>query len=153
MALFCQPGYSTTVFVEADIRQVLALPVREAQVNLPLQCSVPLVDAVLMERDQGAVVPLANYTLQPLQEVTLTVQTAQGRGRDGDSALPTDAWNVGAAGRSSRWRATHCCPSTARSRNRSWSPVSEGFLNSKKWMLKSSVNATPCSGSSSRNTR
>jgi len=60
-----------------DIRAVLTLPVREAQVNLPLQCSVPLVDAVLMESDQGAVVPLANYTLQPLKEVTLAVQTAQ----------------------------------------------------------------------------
>ncbi|MBI3923412.1 MAG: beta-galactosidase trimerization domain-containing protein, partial [Armatimonadetes bacterium] len=59
------------------IRNLIALPVREAKVIPPIQCSVPLVDAVLMESPKGAVVPLSNYTLQPLKKVTLTVQTGK----------------------------------------------------------------------------
>jgi hypothetical protein len=61
----------------AGIRELLAKPVIAAGVSLPVQCDVPLVDAVLMEGDRGAVVPLANYTLQPLKKVTLTVKTKQ----------------------------------------------------------------------------
>lgn len=59
------------------IRSVIALPVHDAKLNLPIRCSLPVVDAVLTGGPKGAVVPLANYTLQPQKKVTLTVQTAK----------------------------------------------------------------------------
>jgi hypothetical protein len=61
----------------AAVRDFLLQPVRAASVRPPLACSVPLVDAVLLEGERGNVVPLANYTLRPLAEVRLTVRTAQ----------------------------------------------------------------------------
>lgn len=57
------------------VREMLVKPVAAAAVSLPIHCDVPLVDAILMEGEQGAVVPLANYTLQPLKKVTLSVRT------------------------------------------------------------------------------
>lgn len=57
------------------IRELIVNPVVATGVPLPIQCNVPLVDAVLMEGEKGAVVPLSNYTLQPLASVTLTVTT------------------------------------------------------------------------------
>lgn len=57
------------------IRELITKPVIDSKTPLPIQCDVPLVDAVLMEGEHGAVVPLANYTLQPLKRVTLTVTT------------------------------------------------------------------------------
>jgi len=58
----------------SDIRQLLLRPVRQAAVDPPLCCSVPLVDAVYMTCPQGILVPLANYTLNPLAEVSLDVR-------------------------------------------------------------------------------
>ncbi len=60
-----------------DIRQQIVMPVQRANVSLPIQCNTPLVDAVLMESDKGAVVPLANYTLQPIQQLSLQITTRQ----------------------------------------------------------------------------
>jgi hypothetical protein len=61
----------------AGIRGIINAPVYEAKLVLPVRCSVPLVDAVLMESAKGAVVPLSNYTCQPQKEIVLTVKTAK----------------------------------------------------------------------------
>ena len=50
-------------------------PALEAKADQPVLCSVPLVDAVCMETEKGLVVPLANYTLQPVQKVGLAVES------------------------------------------------------------------------------
>ncbi|QDU79820.1 Beta-galactosidase trimerization domain protein [Polystyrenella longa] len=61
----------------ADVRELILQPVRTASITPPLTCNVPLVDAVLLEGDSGAVIPLANYTLAPLKQVDFTLQPAQ----------------------------------------------------------------------------
>ena len=63
------------------VRDVIIMPLQEPCVKRPLKCSVPLVDAVLMESTGGLVIPLANYTLQPLAEVKLEVRVAGQVGR------------------------------------------------------------------------
>jgi hypothetical protein len=57
----------------ADAREALLQPVRAAKVDAPLTCSVPLVDAVYMTAPQGILIPLANYTLQPIKSMTLDI--------------------------------------------------------------------------------
>lgn len=42
----------------------------------PIECDTPLVDAVLMTAPGGSVIPLANYTLRPLDRITLRIRTA-----------------------------------------------------------------------------
>jgi len=59
----------------AEIRNKILRPVREARVAVPLTCSEPLVDAVCMECAKGLLIPLANYTLRPLDEIRLTVRS------------------------------------------------------------------------------
>jgi len=59
------------------IRSLLTAPAYEAKIDPPITCSVPMVDAVFMECDKGILIPLANYTLQPLKEVMLTVRTGK----------------------------------------------------------------------------
>ena len=61
----------------AEIRNTINMPALLAKVDIPVLCSVPLVDAVCMEADRGIVVPLANYTLQPLKEVTFAVESTR----------------------------------------------------------------------------
>lgn len=61
----------------ADVREALLTPIRTAKISPRVQCDVPLVDAVLMECDRGAVVPLSNYTLRPQPAVTLTIRTTK----------------------------------------------------------------------------
>lgn len=58
-----------------QIRNLLVLPVKNAGVEMSISCSIPLVDAVMMECDRGILIPLANYTLQPIKNVELTVKT------------------------------------------------------------------------------
>ncbi|HPP08200.1 MAG TPA: beta-galactosidase trimerization domain-containing protein [bacterium] len=58
-----------------DIRNLITSPVLEAKVQLPVVCDTPLVDAVAMECELGLVIPIANYTLQPLNSINLQVQT------------------------------------------------------------------------------
>jgi hypothetical protein len=58
----------------AGVRDLILRPVRSAGVVPPVTCSVPVVDAVYMTCDRGAVVPLANYTLRPVEALTLTVR-------------------------------------------------------------------------------
>ncbi|MCM8758768.1 MAG: beta-galactosidase [Candidatus Omnitrophica bacterium] len=58
-----------------NIRNFVLMPVMAANLDLPVKCDVPLVDAVIMECDKGLLVPLANYTLQPLEKINLEVKT------------------------------------------------------------------------------
>ena len=58
----------------ADVRELILHPVRKAKVEPPLTCNVPLVDAVLLQAEIGAVIPLANYTLEPIAKVDFTVR-------------------------------------------------------------------------------
>jgi len=58
----------------AAVREFILAPVRAAKVEPPLTCSVPLVDAVVMTCKQGAVIPLANYTLEPIAKVDFTLR-------------------------------------------------------------------------------
>lgn len=58
----------------ADVRDVLLAPVRAARIEPPLTCSVPLVDAVPLHCDRGIVIPLANYTLERLPRVDITMR-------------------------------------------------------------------------------
>ncbi len=63
-----QRSYNPWEF-SADVRELVLAPVRRAGVEPPLQCSVPLIDAVLLDGPQSSVIPLANYTLAPLKRV------------------------------------------------------------------------------------
>jgi len=58
----------------ANVRDLLLTPVRAAGVEPPVACSVPLVDAVFMKHEKGILIPLANYTLEPVRQLTLTVR-------------------------------------------------------------------------------
>jgi len=58
----------------AAVREFILTPVRAAGLEPPLTCSVPLVDAVAMTCEQGAVIPLANYTLEPIAKVDFTLR-------------------------------------------------------------------------------
>ena len=58
----------------AEVRELILHSVRAAKVDPPLTCSVPLVDAVVLHADNGVVIPLANYTLTPLERVDFTLR-------------------------------------------------------------------------------
>lgn len=58
----------------AGVRDAIIQPVKDAKVDLPIICSVPLVDAVYMTSAKGIVIPLANYTLQPIKKMTLDIE-------------------------------------------------------------------------------
>ena len=55
------------------LRELLLMPVRAAGVVTPITCNVPLVDAIYMTTDRGVLIPLANYTLEPIERLALTV--------------------------------------------------------------------------------
>ena len=59
----------------APVRDLILRPVRSAGVTPPVTCDVPRVDAVYMTCDRGVLVPLANYTLKPIDRLSLTVRT------------------------------------------------------------------------------
>jgi len=61
----------------AAIRDFILTPVRGAAVGRPLECSVPLVDAVFMPHEKGVLVPLANYTNRPIASLGLTIRVAK----------------------------------------------------------------------------
>ena len=61
----------------ADVREFILAPVRSAGVEAPIACSVPLVDAVYMTCDEGILIPLANYTLRPIEQLSLKVAVAR----------------------------------------------------------------------------
>jgi hypothetical protein len=53
------------------LRELIVRPA--ASVKRPIDCSHALVDAVHMPGDRGVVVPLSNYTLEPISELTLGI--------------------------------------------------------------------------------
>lgn len=55
------------------LREQILSPARQHGATPPLTCDVPLVDAVYLPCEQGILVALANYTLEPIQMLTLTV--------------------------------------------------------------------------------
>jgi len=61
----------------ADVREFILQPVRAAKIDPPILCDVPLVDAVYMTCDKGVVIPLANYTLKPIEKLTLRVRVGR----------------------------------------------------------------------------
>jgi hypothetical protein len=58
----------------ASLRDLLLMPIRAAGVEPPITCSVPLVDAVFMKQEKGVLIALANYTLEPIRQLTLAVR-------------------------------------------------------------------------------
>jgi hypothetical protein len=60
-----------------ELRELILEPVRDAGIVPPLTCSVPLVDAVALHSDKGIVIPLANFTLAPLEKVRFQLRTSQ----------------------------------------------------------------------------
>jgi hypothetical protein len=57
----------------ADVRNAIIAPVQATNVETPITCSVPLVDAVYMTGGKDLLIPLANYTLQPIKDMTLEI--------------------------------------------------------------------------------
>jgi len=65
----------------SEARELILHPVRAAKVSSPLTCSVPLVDAVVLHAENGVVIPLANYTLKPLEKVDFSLRLKRPIGR------------------------------------------------------------------------
>jgi hypothetical protein len=61
----------------AGVRDVIVSPVREARLTTPLTCDTPLTDAVQLPCEQGVLIALANYTLQPLERVGLQIHLSR----------------------------------------------------------------------------
>ena len=59
----------------ADVRDLILMPA--AGISRPVECSHALVDAVFMPSENGIVIPLANYTLEPISKLTLRVPSAK----------------------------------------------------------------------------
>ncbi len=57
----------------AGLREQILSPARQHGPTPPLTCDVPLVDAVYLPCEQGVLVALANYTLKPIEHLTLRV--------------------------------------------------------------------------------
>ncbi|NCO37425.1 MAG: hypothetical protein COZ06_28310 [Armatimonadetes bacterium CG_4_10_14_3_um_filter_66_18] len=58
-------------------RRVITAAARLANVARPVECSVPRVEANLLTSPKGAVALLANWTGQPLEKLTVTLQPSQ----------------------------------------------------------------------------
>ena len=57
----------------AELRQHIVQPARDAGISPPVSCDVALVDAVYMEAGNSVLIPLANYTLNPIPRLTLEI--------------------------------------------------------------------------------
>ena len=57
----------------ADVRDLMLTPVRDAKLAPPIRCNQALVDAVYLPHDKGILIPLANYTIEPIAKLTLQV--------------------------------------------------------------------------------
>ena len=79
----------------ALVREMLTEPVRAAGLSPPVSCNVPWWIQVYMTCDRGVLVPLANYTLRPIEKLTLTIRTPQKVA--GAERLDTARWNSSAA--------------------------------------------------------
>lgn len=58
----------------AGVRDLIVSPVREAGITPPLTSDTPLIDAVQLPCEQGVLIALANYTLQPQERVGLQLR-------------------------------------------------------------------------------
>jgi hypothetical protein len=61
----------------AGVRDLIAWPVREAGITPPLSCDTPLIDAVQLPCEQGPLIALANYTLQPRERLGLQLRVSK----------------------------------------------------------------------------
>jgi hypothetical protein len=57
-----------------EIRALIGLPLQLAGVTKPVECSEPLVDASLLESARGIIIPLANFTGQPIRRLRVTLR-------------------------------------------------------------------------------
>jgi hypothetical protein len=57
----------------AAVRELILAPAKS--LPRPIECSHALVDAVFMPGEKGIVIPLANYTLQPIAKLALKIAT------------------------------------------------------------------------------
>jgi len=64
------------------VRELILAPVRAANIDPPLTCDVPLIDAIPLYTDAGIVIPLANHTLEPQHAITLRVRLPDDRSCD-----------------------------------------------------------------------
>jgi len=74
-----KPGemsYNPWEYPEAE-REFLLEPVRHAGVVTPVELDRPLVEAFYLTGEQGAVVTLANYSLQPIEKLSVTVRAGR----------------------------------------------------------------------------
>lgn len=86
----------------AGLRELILAPTRAAKVTKPITCSHALVDAVHMPHEKGILIPLANYTLEPIPQLMLRVNVPQAiasaesavRGKIGFKTLSTDEVEV-----------------------------------------------------------
>ena len=58
------------------IRERLLTPIYTADLQPPLKCNIPLVDTVAISCEQGTLIALSNFTLQPINRVELKLRTA-----------------------------------------------------------------------------
>ncbi|MBI3923569.1 MAG: beta-galactosidase trimerization domain-containing protein, partial [Armatimonadetes bacterium] len=63
-------------YIDAE-RHVITAAARLAQVVRPLECSVARVEANLLSSPRGSVALLANWTMQPIQSLTVTLRPAR----------------------------------------------------------------------------
>jgi len=82
----------------AEIRDHILAPVREANIDPPLTCDIPLIDSLPLYAETGIVIPLANHTLEPQESVNLRLPDDRGCDRvtsihHGDLNFITDGEN------------------------------------------------------------
>lgn len=68
-------GEGITTDYPAAVRDILLAPAKLAGVKRDVELSTPVVEAVVQDGAQGSVVTLVNYTMKPIDEVTMTVST------------------------------------------------------------------------------
>lgn len=61
----------------AAVRELLLTPVKECALQPPISCDLPLVDLVYLPCEQGALIALANYSLQPCSRMQLRLNSAK----------------------------------------------------------------------------
>ena len=71
-AVLIERSYNPWKF-PAEIRDLILGPARDAKITAPVRCSHALVDAVFMPQEKGILIPLANYTLEPIDRLTLQI--------------------------------------------------------------------------------
>jgi len=55
-------------------RQLITAGARLARVIRPVECSAPLIEASLLSSSKGSVVPLANWSMEPIRALTVILR-------------------------------------------------------------------------------